>query len=344
MIERIFVPGRLCLFGEHSDWASEYIKQNPNIKDGHAIVATIDRGIEAEVKSKSNEFILKEKNNIFRTNLKIDNIKKIAKENKYYLFVATVVIYMLKNYNVDGLEINIVNNNLPQKKGLSSSACICVLVCRAFNKIYNLNLSKNDEMEIAYICEREAKSMCGKMDQIVAFDRGVYIMDFHNGEVNYSNIKVGKDIYVVLVDLDGEKDTKKILKDLHKAFPFPKNKKEELAIKTLGEYNEKIVHEASKSIEKGNSKEIGKLMIEAQNLFDNNLAYLSPKELKAPSLHSVLNDSFIIENTLGGKGVGSQGEGTVQLIVENEKKQKEIINYIEIKFKLNAYPLKIKKI
>ena len=64
MIERIFVPGRLCLFGEHSDWASEYIKQNPNIKDGHAIVATIDRGIEAEVKSKSNEFILKEKNNI----------------------------------------------------------------------------------------------------------------------------------------------------------------------------------------------------------------------------------------------------------------------------------------
>ena len=25
----IFIPGRLCLFGEHSDWAATYREQNP---------------------------------------------------------------------------------------------------------------------------------------------------------------------------------------------------------------------------------------------------------------------------------------------------------------------------
>ena len=38
----IFVPGRLCLFGEHSDWASEYRKYNKNIEKGYTLVATIN--------------------------------------------------------------------------------------------------------------------------------------------------------------------------------------------------------------------------------------------------------------------------------------------------------------
>ena len=43
----LFVPGRLCLFGEHSDWAGKYVSQNPEILEGQAIVTGINLGIYA---------------------------------------------------------------------------------------------------------------------------------------------------------------------------------------------------------------------------------------------------------------------------------------------------------
>ena len=46
----LFVPGRLCLVGEHSDWAGKYRSQNNNIEKGYAIVTGINEGIYAKVK------------------------------------------------------------------------------------------------------------------------------------------------------------------------------------------------------------------------------------------------------------------------------------------------------
>lgn len=37
---KVFVPGRLCLFGEHSDWAEQYRQLNPDFKPGYAVDST----------------------------------------------------------------------------------------------------------------------------------------------------------------------------------------------------------------------------------------------------------------------------------------------------------------
>jgi galactokinase len=55
--------------------------------------------------------------------------------------------------------------SLPVKKGLSSSAAVCVLVARAFSHAYGLACSTRDEMEMAYLGERTTPSKCGRMDQ-----------------------------------------------------------------------------------------------------------------------------------------------------------------------------------
>lgn len=335
----IFVPGRLCIFGEHSDWAAEYIKDNTSLKDGHTIVACIDKGITANIKKNHNLFVLKEKDKEFSLELNND----IKDNNTYYSYVTTVVKYMKQKYAVDGVSIEIVENNLPQKKGLSSSACICVLVCRSFNLLYNLKLDEKEEMQIAYTCERMAKSKCGKMDQIVALNRGIYTMNFHEDKMNYSEIKIGWDLYFVFVDLKSSKNTKVILEDLHKAYPFPNDTKEKNIVKYLGEYNENIVNEAIELFKSGDAVGIGKLMTKAQRLFDKYVAPMSPKELEAPKLHELLKDDYVKSISLGGKGVGSQGDGSAQFIVENEQKQQELIDYIENELKLKAYSLKIKK-
>ena len=61
-------------------------------------------------------------------------------------------------------------------------------------------------------------------------------------------------------------------------------------------------------------------MTKAQEMFDKYVQPMS-EELKSPKLHKVLNDSYVKTISLGGKGVGSQGDGSVQFIVENERKQ-----------------------
>ena len=45
----LFVPGRLCLFGEHSDWAGMYRTVNSEIVMGQAVVTGIEQGIYATV-------------------------------------------------------------------------------------------------------------------------------------------------------------------------------------------------------------------------------------------------------------------------------------------------------
>ena len=50
---------------------------------------------------------------------------------------------------------------LPLKKGLSSSAAVCVLVARAFNQAYGLRLTTRGEMQYAYEGERMTPSQVG---------------------------------------------------------------------------------------------------------------------------------------------------------------------------------------
>ena len=41
----VFVPGRLCILGEHSDWAAGYRTKNQKLEKGYAIVAGLNLGI-----------------------------------------------------------------------------------------------------------------------------------------------------------------------------------------------------------------------------------------------------------------------------------------------------------
>jgi galactokinase len=54
--------------------------------------------------------------------------------------------------------------------------------------------------------------------------------------------------------------------------------------------------------------------------------------LTAPVLHQLLNHEPIQPYILGGKGVGSQGDGTAQFIVKNELHQQQLIGIINKNF------------
>ncbi|MFG6101955.1 hypothetical protein U2F10_06860 [Leptothoe sp. EHU-05/26/07-4] len=53
----LFVPGRLCLFGEHSDWAGTYRTINPDIEKGYALVVGTNQGSYASIKHHPQDLI-----------------------------------------------------------------------------------------------------------------------------------------------------------------------------------------------------------------------------------------------------------------------------------------------
>ncbi|MGN0674744.1 MAG: hypothetical protein ACI4KG_03270, partial [Oscillospiraceae bacterium] len=328
----LFVPGRLCLFGEHTDWAGRYTDINSDVVPGLAIVTGIDLGIYANVSKNDNFSIisLNEKGErvSFSCNMELKTLREKAAEPQYFCYACGVAAYLLEHYQIGGISICIDKVTLPIKKGLSSSAAICVLVARAFNEVYQLKMSVNGEMQAAYRGEMLTKSRCGRLDQACAYGVNPVCMEFSGDDISVEKLKVGRNLYWVFADLKAKKDTKKILSDLNKAFPFPQTDIDRNIHEALGADNHRIIAEASKAIADGNAEKIGELMKEAQNIFDTKVAPGCPVELTAPKLHSVLNDKKIAEYIYGGKGVGSQGDGTVQFIAKDKENQQKLVDYL----------------
>ena len=345
---KLFVPGRLCLFGEHTDWAGHYRTMNADIMPGVSIVTGIEQGIYAEVEKSSIFEMYSEAPEIegvwsdFSCRMNEADLKHVAKSGSFFCYCAGVASYMLEWYKVGGVRIRITSMTLPMKSGLSSSAAVCVLVARAFNLLYNLNLNTLGEMNIAYLGELRTSSRCGRLDQACAFGVKPNLMTFDGDEIEVKALNVKKHLYWVFADLCAEKDTIRILSDLNKAYPFASNEAEQNLHKALGEWNHDIVNRAIQYMAEGDREALGKLMTEAEALFDKHIAPMSPA-LWAPKLHQVLQDPNIQPLVFGGKGVGSHGDGSVQFLARGPEAQQQLIDYLNAQG-MRAYPLTMRPV
>ena len=86
---------------------------------------------------------------------------------------------------------------------------------------------------------------------------------------------------------------------------------------------------------------IGELMKRAQTEFDKHVQPACPEQLEAPVLHKVLDYDPIQPYILGGKGVGSQGDGTAQFIAKDQDSQEKAIEIIERDLKMSCLKLVI---
>jgi len=332
---KLFVPGRICLFGEHSDWAGGYRRINADLERGYTLITGTNQGIHAEVKPHPTKLILKatlndgERRGPFEISMDRSALLAEAEKGGFTSYAAGVAYQVLTHYRVRGLEIDNTLTDLPVKKGLSSSAAICVLVARAFNRVYDLKMTIRGEMEFAYMGEITTPSRCGKMDQGCAYGNRPILMTFDGERIDIEELTVPKDLYFVIVDLKAGKDTKEILSRLNRCYPFAESDLQKDVQAYLGPVNKRIVRQAREAFEKGDAARIGALMSEAQNEFDKYLIPACPSQLTAPVLHRLLSYGPIQPFILGGKGVGSQGDGSAQLIVKDEECQERIIGIIE---------------
>ena len=335
---KIFVPGRLCLFGEHSDWAGKYRTIRPDIEKGYALIVGTNQGIFANIKIHPQELSFQATLNDgrrrapIRLPMKQTALLDEAQKGGFASYIAGTAYQMLIHYPVEGLEIDNYRTDLPIQKGLSSSAAICILIVRAFNRLYRLELTIREEMEMAYLGERTTPSLCGRMDQACAFGEKPILMTFDGDRIELKPLTVKQALFLIIVDLGGSKNTQKILSDLNRCYPFPKNPIAQTVQHYLGSINAYFTQQAVTAVQQGDAQRLGVLMNRVQAEFDRHLIPACPDQLTAPKLHRLLAHPALQPLIFGGKGVGSQGDGAAQLVTKNRDSQANAIAIIHRDF------------
>jgi UTP-glucose-1-phosphate uridylyltransferase/mevalonate kinase len=345
---KIFVPGRVCLFGEHSDWAGGHRRINSEIEKGYTLLTGTNQGIYANVAPHATMLRLSsttpkgERNGPYEIPMEPKALLEEAQKGGFWSYMAGVAYQVLTLYHVRGLIIDNYKTDIPMKKGLSSSAAVCVLTARAFNRAYDLKMTTRGEMELAYQGEITTPSRCGRMDQGCAFGMRPILMTYDSDRLDVKELRVREDMHLVLVDLGGHKDTLEILARLNRAYPFAENDVECGVQELLGPINKRIVHQAVKALENSDAQQLGKLMVESQEFFDRYAIPACQEELTAPLLHRVLQYEPIKPYIWGGKGVGSQGDGTAQFIARSASDQKALVEVLERDLNMSCLPLTIR--
>ena len=342
---KLFVPGRLCLFGEHSDWASEY-----GLHEGFCLVVGTDQGLSAVVRP-TERFLVKTQlpddqgRSTGRTRQMgcpwdAEMLRQAAKDQEeFFRYCAGAAYEMISQPGVvGGLDLQITKMDLPLRKGVSSSAAVCILVAKAFDTVYRLGLFPHELMELAYLGEKLTGSQCGRMDQACIYGKTPVLLTFHKSATpRVEPIFPARQIDMFFVDLAGQKDTVKILADLQAAYPASRSLQQ-----ALGEDNERTARLAYRALSDGRAEELGQIMTETQRNFDELVAPHSAEELASPLLHELLQMAEISQHIYGGKGVGSQGDGTAQFVARSATDRDAAMAKItEMYPQMQSFPLTI---
>ena len=178
------------------------------------------------------------------------------------------------------------------------------------------------------------------MDQACAFGPGrLTLLTFDGETVDVKPLqKVGGDgVHVVVADLGAGKDTVRILDDLQRAYPTPRSDADRELHALLGENNSAVVDAAIVAIESGDAPGLGFVYQMAQRGFDEIAGVACPSRLGergSPKLHEVLRCEKLKRAACGGKGVGSQGDGSVQFVCDGATRAAEVRAILKEEFGL----------
>lgn len=269
-----------------------------------------------------------------------DTLRGVAEAAGFDSYAAGVACLMLERHPGLGLRLEVQRRTLPLKKGLSSSAAICVLTARAFNLVHGLGLTIEDEMELAYQGEILTGSSCGRMDQACAFGSVPVVLTFDGDHMGVRRLNPARAVEMLIVDLRNGKDTRLILSSLNSAFLAGDAGIRE----ALGSSNGLIVDAARRALEEGDAEGLGALMTEAQQIFDEKVAPCCPEQLSSPKLHAALSHPAARRFAFGGKGVGSQGDGSAQFVCRDDEARKALASALEKDFGVACLNLTIRPV
>lgn len=170
-------PGRINIIGEHTDY-----------NDGFVLPAAIDKAVYIAAGKRKDSVISLFSvafNEAFETD--VQSVAKTSRDWPNYI-LGVVDQLKLRGYSIGGFNL-VVDADLPIGAGLSSSAAMECATVFALNDLFELQLSRNEMIDIAQKAEHTyAGVMCGIMDQFASmFGRKGFVMklDCRSMEFDY---------------------------------------------------------------------------------------------------------------------------------------------------------------
>ncbi len=315
--------GRVCLLGDHCDWAQRQV-----------IASSMDRKIVTRARKREGDLISIRIRNTFHdqeeeAEFRLDEAANLPLMESSLRYVNAVVAALQeRGCQLGGTDMEI-NSDVPMKKGLSSSAALCISVCKALNVLDFLGLDMDDLVRVSYRAENGLLGIgCGMMDQTAAAHESPLFIDFENG-FRYSPIEMKHQLPLVVVDLGGERDTKRILNTLNR---FYFQEKDPLIVRTLGKDIPELVLRGRSEMEgKCRLERIGELMNRNQECYDRGLKPFCSQELGVPVLYEAL-EAVRDAGALGAKWTGAGGAGSIIALARSPEESRSLASSLEPRF------------
>ncbi|MFV0499952.1 MAG: galactokinase [Bacilli bacterium] len=190
-MKKYFSPGRINLIGEHIDY-----------NGGNVFPCAIDLGVTGMLDVNNSNYIRLHSKNINSRVITIDYMKKFVKTNTWADYMIGVLdVFRKHGYeNEIGFDLEI-DSTLPQGTGLSSSACIEVLMAVILNDLNNFGLSDKDISVYAKEAENNFVGVnCGIMDQfIIANGKKNHALLLNTDTLKFSPIKLELNEHTILI-------------------------------------------------------------------------------------------------------------------------------------------------
>lgn len=319
----MITPGRLCLFGEHEDWVSEFDKSHQHCS---LIMPLKTMSIKSHAYPHSQEEVLLYAEGYDACHLPLNegNLREYIYQKNFFSIAAGVTLVMIQNFEIHGILIETTSKKLPIGMGLSSSAAFCVMMVKSFNEVYHLGLSLDEIKYYAQLGENTALSPCGSLDYEGVTASGLIWYDFL--DKTSMAVEIPNDIFLTLVPLK-KKNTGIILETLQKSFPYPHTSREEMVNLFFTTVSPFITKEALLAL--NDMVRLGQIMNYYQKMWNGMIAPQSQVLQDTESTKLIFNPE-IQKWIYGGKSIGSHGDGTVQLLCKTAEAQGELHKWLEM--------------
>lgn len=338
-----FSPGRVNLIGEHTDY-----------NGGHVFPCALSFGTYGIARLRDDKLIKVYSNNFSKYDVMefpIDNLKNEVDHNWANYCKGVIQEFKKLGYSFDrGFEL-VIEGNIPNGAGLSSSASIEILTAVIVKTLYNIDI---DMIEMIKMSERAENIFvgvnCGIMDQFaigMGKENSALLLDCNTLKYEYVNLELG-DNSIVIINTNKKRGLadSKYNERREQCETALEELKKSLTIKSLGELSveefEKNKHlitgeinrkrakhavyenvRTLKAVTALNNKDIetfGKLMNESH------VSLRDDYEVTGVELDSLVAAQWRQEGVIGARMTGAGFGGCTVAIVQNDKIDKFIEN------------------
>jgi len=210
-----------------------------------------------------------------------------------------------------------VTSELPEGRGFSSSAALCVATARVMLASQGAELTPRRLAQVAYEAERERIGVrCGLLDQLAVAHERPLLLEWEGRSPKIHGVRSGADLHLVAGAFSEPRDTAAILDVLSAHHGGQGRVADTSAVQKVIAAWGKAAHAGAHALAAGKLETLGRWMDRAQDLYDDQLEQRFPA-LAAPRLRAVcltLNEA----GALGAKFSGAGGDGSVVAIAEDE--------------------------